>query len=65
MGAVFDLLRSMAHVRLVEMLQAWGISSQPAVKRTRSDVEEEQELDVKPVFINIDSEEEEEQVNSN
>ena len=54
----------MAHVRLIEMLQAWGISSQPAVKRMRSDVEEEQELDVKPVFINLDSEEEEE-VNSN
>jgi hypothetical protein len=46
------------------MLQAWGIGSQPTLKRTRPDVEGE-EPDVKPVFINIDSDEEEEEVNYN
>jgi hypothetical protein len=44
------------------MLQAWGIASQPALKRTQSGADGEKEPDIKPVFINIDSDEEEGEV---
>jgi hypothetical protein len=55
----------MVYLRPIEMLQAWGIASQPGLKRTQSDVEGGKEPDIKPAFINLDSDEEEEEVNSN
>jgi hypothetical protein len=55
----------MSYAWPIEMLQAWGISCQPALKRTQSDVDGEKGPDIKPVFITLDSEEEEEEVNCN